>query len=99
MLGEDANAQYEVLLWVGCAGALNERNKSVTRALAELLLRAGVKFAVLGREEKCTGDPAKRIGHDMLFQQLAMQNIATLDSLWREESPHRLPALLQHAAQ
>ncbi len=80
VLGEDASAQYDVLLWVGCAGALNERNKSVTRAVAELLLRAGVKFAVLGREERCTGDPAKRIGHDMLFQQLATQNIATLDN-------------------
>ncbi len=79
VLGEKSDAQYEVLLWVGCAGALNERNRSVTRALAELLTRAGVKFAVLGREEKCTGDPAKRIGHEMLFQQLAMQNIATLD--------------------
>jgi Fe-S oxidoreductase/nitrate reductase gamma subunit len=78
VLGE-ADTQYEVLLWVGCAGALNERNRSVTRALAELLLRAGVKFAVLGRQEKCTGDPAKRIGHEMLFQQLALQNIATLD--------------------
>jgi Fe-S oxidoreductase len=80
VLGEDPNAQYDVLLWVGCAGALNERNKSVTRSLAEVLMRAGVKFAVLGREERCTGDPAKRIGHDMLFQQLAMQNIATLDN-------------------
>ena len=79
VLGETAD-EFEVLLWVGCAGALNERNRSVTRALAELLTRAGVKFAVLGRQEKCTGDPAKRIGHDMLFQQLAMQNIATLDS-------------------
>jgi Fe-S oxidoreductase len=80
VLGEKPDAQYEVLLWVGCAGALNERNRSVTRALAELLIRADIKFAVLGREEKCTGDPAKRIGHEMLFQQLAMQNIATLDN-------------------
>ena len=80
VLGETADAQFDVLLWVGCAGALNERNRSVTRALAELLLRAGVNFAVLGRQEKCTGDPAKRIGHDMLFQQLAGLNIATLDS-------------------
>lgn len=78
VLGETADSEFEVLLWVGCAGAFNERNRSVTRALAELLMRAGVKFAVLGRQEKCTGDPAKRIGHDMLFQQLAMQNISTL---------------------
>ncbi len=80
VLSETPDAQYDVLLWVGCAGALNERNKTVTRALAEVLTRAGVKFAVLGREEKCTGDPAKRIGHEMLFQQLAMQNISTLDA-------------------
>jgi Fe-S oxidoreductase/nitrate reductase gamma subunit len=80
VLGEAVDAQVDVVLWVGCAGALNERNRSVTRALAELLMRAGVKFAVLGRQEKCTGDPAKRIGHELLFQQLAMQNIATLDS-------------------
>ena len=80
VLGDTADARYDVLLWVGCAGALNERNRSVTRALAELLTRAGVNFAVLGRQEKCTGDPAKRIGHDMLFQQLAMQNIATLEN-------------------
>lgn len=79
VLGEKPDAQYEVLLWVGCAGALNERNRAVTRSLAELLSRAGVTFTVLGREEKCTGDPAKRIGHDMLFQQLAMQNIGTLN--------------------
>jgi Fe-S oxidoreductase/nitrate reductase gamma subunit len=80
VLGETPEAKDEVLLWVGCAGALNDRNQSVTRALAELLIRAGVRFAVLGRQEKCTGDPAKRIGHDMLFQQLAMQNIATLEN-------------------
>ena len=80
VLGDTVDARYDVLLWVGCAGALNERNRSVTRALAELLMRAGVNFAVLGRQEKCTGDPAKRIGHDMLFQQLAMQNIATLEN-------------------
>ncbi len=79
VLGETAS-EFEILLWVGCAGALNERNRSVTRSLAELLTRAGVKFAVLGRQERCTGDPAKRIGHDMLFQQLAMQNIATLEN-------------------
>lgn len=69
----------EVLLWVGCGGALVERNQQVVRALAQLLAKAGVKFAILGREEKCTGDPARRIGNEFLFQQLAKDNIATLD--------------------
>lgn len=78
-LSERPNAEFDVLLWVGCAGALNQRNRSVTRATAELLLRAGVKFAVLGREERCTGDPARRVGHEFLFQSLAQQNIATLE--------------------
>ncbi len=79
VLADRPDYEFEVLLWVGCAGALNERNKSVTRALAQLLQRAGVKFAILSREERCTGDPARRIGHDFLFQTLAQQNIATLD--------------------
>ncbi len=78
-LADQPAADFEVLLWVGCAGALNQRSQSVTRATAELLQRAGVKFAVLGREERCTGDPARRIGHEFLFQTLAQQNIATLD--------------------
>jgi Fe-S oxidoreductase len=69
----------EVLLWVGCGGALVERNQQVVRALAQLLTKAGVKFAILGREEKCTGDPARRMGNEFLFQQLARENIATLD--------------------
>jgi Fe-S oxidoreductase/nitrate reductase gamma subunit len=78
-LADQPNAEFEVLFWVGCAGALNQRSQSVTRAVAELLTRAGVKFAVLGREERCTGDSARRIGHEFLFQTLAQQNIATLD--------------------
>ncbi len=78
-LAENPNAEFEVLFWVGCAGALNKRNQEVTRALAQVLARAGVRFAVLGREERCTGDPARRIGYEFLFQQLAQQNIKTLD--------------------
>jgi Fe-S oxidoreductase/nitrate reductase gamma subunit len=69
----------EVLLWVGCGGALVERNQKVVRSLAQLLEKAGVKFAILGREEKCTGDPARRIGNEFLFAMLAEENIATLD--------------------
>ena len=65
-----------VLLWVGCAGALLERNQKITRATAQLLQAAGVNFAILGRDEKCCGDPARRIGNEFLFETLAKDNIA-----------------------
>ena len=68
----------EVLFWVGCGGALIERNQKVVRATAQLLAKAGVKFAILGREEKCTGDPARRIGNEFLFEMLAKENVETL---------------------
>ena len=71
----------EVLLWVGCAGAFEPRAQSSTRALASLLSAAGVSFAILGPRERCTGDPARRTGDELLFQQLAEANIATLDSI------------------
>ncbi|MFO0945965.1 MAG: heterodisulfide reductase-related iron-sulfur binding cluster [Planctomycetota bacterium] len=69
----------EILLWVGCGGALIERNQKVTRAFAQLLSHAGIKFAILGREEKCSGDPAKRIGNEFLFETIAKENIEQLD--------------------
>ena len=69
----------EVLLWVGCGGALIERNQKVIRSTARLLNKAGVKFAVLGREEKCSGDPARRIGNEFLFEMLAKENVANLN--------------------
>ena len=69
----------EVLFWVGCAGSFDDRAKKVTRAVATLLQSAGVKFAVLGTEESCTGDPAKRAGNEFLFQMQAMQNISVLN--------------------
>ncbi len=68
----------EVLLWVGCGGALIERNQKVVRATAQLLEKAGVRFAILGREEKCTGDPARRIGNEFLFEMLAKENVEKL---------------------
>ncbi|MGE0130874.1 MAG: heterodisulfide reductase-related iron-sulfur binding cluster [Blastocatellales bacterium] len=68
----------EVLLWVGCGGALIERSQKVVRATAQLLEKAGVKFAILGREEKCTGDPARRIGNEFLFEMMAKENVETL---------------------
>jgi Fe-S oxidoreductase len=70
----------EVLFWVGCGGALIERNQKVVRATAQLLQSAGVKFAILGREEKCTGDPARRIGNEFLFEMLAKENTEKLNN-------------------
>ncbi len=72
-------ADPEVLLWVGCGGALIERNQQVTRATAQLLTQAGVRFAIMGREEKCSGDPARRIGNEFLFEKLVHENVATLN--------------------
>lgn len=69
----------EVLLWVGCGGALVERNQQSTRALAQLLKKAGVDFAILGNNEKCTGDPARRVGNEFLFETLAKENVQTLN--------------------
>jgi Fe-S oxidoreductase len=72
-------AEAEVLLWVGCSGALIERNQKIARATAQLLAQAGVKFGILGKEEKCCGDPARRIGNEFLFETLAKGNIAILN--------------------
>jgi Fe-S oxidoreductase len=69
----------EYLFWVGCAGALEDRAKKTTKAIAELLHTAGVAFAVLGPAESCTGDPARRLGNEFVFQMLAQQNIETLN--------------------
>lgn len=71
--------QPEVLFWVGCAGSFDERAKKITKAFAQLLLKAEVSFAVLGPEESCTGDPAKRAGNEFLFQMQAMTNIEVLN--------------------
>jgi Fe-S oxidoreductase len=69
----------EYLFWVGCAGALEDRARKTTRAIAELLHTAGVSFAILGPAETCTGDPARRMGNEFVFSMLAQQNIETLN--------------------
>lgn len=70
----------EILYWVGCAGAFDERNKKIARALSSLLQKAGVTFGILGTQESCTGDSARRAGNEYLFQTLAASNIETLNS-------------------
>ena len=75
---QPGDAAPEVLFWVGCAGAFDERAREATRATARLLAATGVDFAVLGPRERCTGDPARRMGHEYLFQMLAEQNVQTL---------------------
>jgi Fe-S oxidoreductase/nitrate reductase gamma subunit len=72
---------HEYLYWVGCAGSFDDRNKKASRAIATLLQRAGIDFAILGPSELCTGDPARRSGNEYIFQMLAMQNIETLNGL------------------
>ena len=74
-IGDDV----EYLFWVGCAGALEDRARKTTKAIATLLHQAGVRFAVLGPGETCTGDPARRIGNEFVFSMLAQQNIETLN--------------------
>jgi heterodisulfide reductase subunit D len=69
----------EVLFWVGCAGSFDDRAKKITKAFAKILHHVGTSFSVLGTEESCTGDPAKRAGNEFLFQMQAMTNIAVLD--------------------
>ena len=71
--------QPEILFWVGCAGSFDDRYKRVTLAFVKILNAAGISFAVLGPEESCTGDPAKRAGNEFLFQMQAVQNIETLN--------------------
>ncbi|MBI3225917.1 MAG: (Fe-S)-binding protein [Mycolicibacterium cosmeticum] len=82
--GQDVDSfeGFEYLFWVGCAGAYEDRAKKTTKAVAELLSTAGVKFLVLGTGETCTGDSARRAGNEFLFQQLAAQNVETINELF-----------------
>jgi Fe-S oxidoreductase/nitrate reductase gamma subunit len=79
MAAEDRLNELDVLYWVGCAAAFDPRNQKVARAVATCLHAAGVRFAVLGQEESCTGDPARRMGNDYVFQILAGGNVETLN--------------------
>jgi len=89
---------FEYLFWVGCAGAFEDRAKKTTRAVATLLHEAGVRFAILGEGETCTGDPARRIGNEFLFQTLAQQNVETLNEAFegREKGKRKIVATCPH---
>ncbi|MFF5496162.1 (Fe-S)-binding protein [Streptomyces aquilus] len=87
VVGKDIEdlSEVEYLYWVGCAGALEDRAKKTTKAFAELLHMAGVKFAIMGGDEKCTGDSARRLGNEPLFQELGMENVMALNMAFGEE--------------
>ena len=73
------NEAPEVLFWVGCAGSFDQRAQKITKAFATILYKVGIKYAILGKEEMCTGDPARRAGNEFMFQMMAYQNIQLLD--------------------
>ena len=98
VLGQDVEDLSEVdyLYWVGCAGALEDRAKKTTKAFAELLHIAGVQFAILGGEESCTGDSARRLGNEFLFQQLGQQNVETLNEAFGERAEKKIVTTCPH---
>ncbi|MDI1319177.1 MAG: (Fe-S)-binding protein, partial [bacterium] len=97
------NPSFEILYWVGCAAAYDRRAQRIARAMVRLLQHAKVNFAILGKEEKCTGDSARRLGDEFLFQELATANIATLAKYNVKRivahCPHCVNALLKDYAQ
>jgi heterodisulfide reductase subunit D len=86
----------EILFWVGCAGSFDDRAKRVTKAFVKILNAVGTNFAVLGTEESCTGDPARRAGNEFLFQMQAMSNIQVLEWLSGKKNCNGLSALFQY---
>jgi Fe-S oxidoreductase/nitrate reductase gamma subunit len=92
VLGRDGKSSADYLWFVGCAGSFDDRNTAVSVALARLLHRAGIDFAILGTREVCTGDPARRAGNEFVFQQLALQNIANFE----EAGVHRVITQCAH---
>lgn len=74
-----AGQQPEVLFWVGCAGSFDQRAQKITKAFAHILNKVGVSYAILGKEEMCTGDPVRRAGNEFMFQMMAYQNIQILN--------------------
>ncbi|MCM4081755.1 (Fe-S)-binding protein [Paractinoplanes hotanensis] len=87
---------FDYLFWVGCAGAFEDRAKKTTRAVAKLLHEAGVNYAILGEGETCTGDPARRIGNEFVFQMLAQQNVETLNEAFGDRPTKKIVATCPH---
>jgi Fe-S oxidoreductase len=85
-----------ILYWVGCAGAFDDRNRKVVRAMAALLRQAGIDFAVLGSAETCSGDPARRAGNEYLYQMLAEENVATLSTAHQRHGVRTIVASCPH---
>jgi Fe-S oxidoreductase len=95
-VGSDEAADFEYLYWVGCAGAFDDGAKKTAKAVATLLHEAGVKFAILGEGETCTGDPARRMGNEFLYQMLAQQNVETLNEAFEGRAQRKIIASCPH---
>ncbi|MGA8113020.1 MAG: (Fe-S)-binding protein, partial [Actinocatenispora sp.] len=97
-VGSDEAADFEYLYWVGCAGAFDDQAKKTAKAVATLLHEAGVSFAILGEGETCTGDPARRMGNEFLFQMMGQQNVETLNEAFegREKTQRKIIASCPH---
>jgi Fe-S oxidoreductase len=96
LLRHGRRADGPVLFWIGCAGAFDDRNRKVVRAMAQLLRQADVPFAVLGSGETCSGDPARRAGNEYLYQMLAEENVATLSAAHSEHGVSLIVATCPH---
>src|SRR5450432_1846684 len=70
----------DILFWVGCSGSYDQRAQKITRAFAAILEKVGIRYAILGNEEQCTGDPVRRAGNEFMFQMMAYQNIQVLNN-------------------
>jgi Fe-S oxidoreductase len=92
----EEGGDFEYLFWVGCAGAFDDGAKKTTRAVATLLNEAGVSFAILGEGETCTGDPARRMGNEFVYQMLAQQNVETLNGAFEEKPTKKIVATCAH---
>lgn len=86
----------EILFWVGCSGSFDERAKKITKAFVKILNDANIDFAILGNEESCSGDPAKRSGNEFLFQMQAIGNIEIMNSYNIKKNCYCLPPLFQY---
>ncbi len=96
-LAEDP--EVDVLYFVGCYASFDKRNIAVARSFVKLCQAAGVKVGILGKEEKCCGEPMRKMGNEYLYQTMAMETVEVINGVRGEEDRHHLPALLQHPCQ